>query len=355
MGAVVKFKFLLTAFFLTVFSVSGWAIEIFSYEISGFPRGEISCLSEAQNVADSLSKSNGVEVYKAVCVKEASRTYDFRIDYLAERPLNLVSTSGPQGYQGMYEKREQCEADRSRQAQLFQERTGIKPIVAYCRPYSSLSGSGPYDIKVDGFGSPKERPFIFNMTIFDKPYAPTGENPYFDFMKNLAQEDVSPALLWLSTSNSELGVLYYAKKEARWVRASAQFYFHNPNDCSSELALMRTALRSQKAILLYSACGWDPLLFRASINLITKPQSTWYRRHYTPDKYPNMAACSADRDSVVDYYKNKLGKPVFAGVCEQGAGRYNSPYRLRLLYACVSPSAIECLDLDPPEFPWVKV
>jgi len=172
-----KHKNILTIFVASVLlnvAVAGIATaqNLHTYQLDWYPGDDASCSAAATEIGARFKEITGHHVLAAACQRTFSWKLDVVIQYQAPAPVKLVSTRSEfASSQGTFQTREACEAELENEKELFTLETGLHVVVAYCYPESSLSSENrfPFVSRVDGFGMPRVRPFVFTASLYQKP------------------------------------------------------------------------------------------------------------------------------------------------------------------------------------------
>lgn len=325
------------------------AADVYGYDVAAFPKSEApaGCRAAAESVASRLAAETGVRIYRAECAGETAEAYRLRIQYIADAPLPLVS-----GAPGAYRDYASCRGDLERQNRLFRESVKLVPFLSYCRRLSELEEL-PFVLVVDAFGRPAARPLVFEATVFGVPLDRVATQN--DITGALAASGVTPAQVTIaaydaSTQGSfRLAIRYYASAPVRWLSSARELSYDSPELCLVQRDETNKVLGAQGIRLLGAYCTWDPLLFRADLNLLAPPDSPWFVPGTAPDTYASFADCDRDRSRALAFQK-ELGKPVFGALCDMRFKDGHTMTRMRLLAPCETAGWPECYH-RPPELP----
>jgi len=170
------FKYLAAFFgaaFLFLLNVNeAIAQTIHTYNLDWYPADDAGCPAVAKEIGARFKEVTGLHVLAAGCQRSFSWKQDVVIQYQAPAPLKLVSTHSEfSSGQGTYQTRESCEAELESEKSLFAQQTQLPVVAAYCYSESSLASENrfPFVSRIDGFGLPAIRPFVFTANLYGKP------------------------------------------------------------------------------------------------------------------------------------------------------------------------------------------
>ncbi len=157
--------------FSPVFSPLAFAAEaIQTYRIGWYPTDEATCQRDAEVIAQRFEVTTGMPVLTVGCERAFSWKLDIVIQYQAGAPLVPTSTFDESAdRQGMYATKAECESNLQSEKAVFQEKTGLSPIVAFCFAQGTPGRENPraFVLRMDGFGNPKLRPFVLAKIFYD--------------------------------------------------------------------------------------------------------------------------------------------------------------------------------------------
>jgi len=140
-----KLKTLVTTglFFISTAIAFG---NTYTYALKGHPKENTNCYTLAKSLINYFEAETKVKVLHIKCTKETASGFDFVIEYESNQKLDFTSTdyetsAGQQT--GRYHDKETCEKNLSKQINIFQEATKLKPIFSYCRSHEKFSTTSP--------------------------------------------------------------------------------------------------------------------------------------------------------------------------------------------------------------------
>jgi|GEM_PF-3679737 len=207
-----------TAFFFgfCIFSSSGAQAELPTVRGSEMisreywvrvPATRFTCQEEASFLAQRFTEATRIPVKTSVCRGVVHAKFDGALVTLYSLLLNFdlkdkvdLYRASIGGYSdafqadtklGVYSKYEECLAQIPLQADLYARNTGLSVAAAYCEPMNYL-GSYQYTLNVEGFGQPKARLFLFNLSLnyFNDGFDVALHQEVLGFLKSFGAEIV---------------------------------------------------------------------------------------------------------------------------------------------------------------------
>ncbi len=327
-------KFIILICTAAVFSVKASAQDFQKYQLISFPKNSGGCQNTADDLASRFSDVTKIAVFSKKCDRETRNGYDISIWFAPTSTIRIVSTgfeSGGLGYLGVYGSAEDCKANLARQIATFEEHTKLKPFVSYCYRETDINKT-PYVARVDGLGIAAKHPYRFEATTFSPPLENIrGQTASAILKAALSSKITATDVIFADDGAEKLVIRYYDKPENAVHRS---YYFSNDEvatfdwqttadpktTCFSELAYAQKAFSLDSEILPVSYCTYDPMLFQSRLYVFrSRPKQRTFPE--TPSiRFQSYAECSANREKILDYYRNQLGKNPYAAVCSWDDG-----------------------------------
>lgn len=318
-----RFIATLALFFTALPAVAG----TFRYRLDDYPAvGD--CHQIAEGIGARFERVTGIRPDSALCTDISATKFAFEVTYTAAERLNLVSTVKDMslGQEGVYGSLETCEAARATETTHFQEKTGLEPVASYCMIWD-IRDEASYEIKIDSFGTPAMEPFHSEALIFDVPVDVPLEQWRDGIYQTLASRelDVRHVAIRSDGPYATLDVFYY-DSEKFTLTAPELASLDSKEQCLEQLGFAQTdgRRRSEAPVALY--CGRSMISTYYVIGLfrdLAEPSE-----QLSAERFANYAACSAQRDALVDAYNDRLGGRVTAGLCTKDE---ELVWRVRLL------------------------
>lgn len=299
----------------------------FRKEFSGVPKTTESCHTQAKGLTQAFIAQTGNPSGAITCQNDHETTADFLLSYESDKKIPEVSTETLQGVYslGVYAKKEKCEEMFTAQKQLYEEATGLRTILSYCKQDSIYKDWYHYFL---GFGEGKNQYYSVGYHYFSLPKK-------FDsalFVANLKESLASVGAYYSSVrSQSSLAygtmiIHYYGKKRIDFELVE---YTKNKNEeeCEDHLRRFQDYQEIQKNQPILAYCGAVKVGGYWELTVLFRDGEPVGRRQ-SVEKFKSFDECASDQERLVKFYQTEVDAKIFAGFCSIDDDRY---HRLVLL------------------------
>lgn len=205
---------------VAVSAVSGVGLSqsTFTYRIGWYPLDDAACRTAAVDIGLRFASATGNQVLATGCERPFSWKQDVVIQYYADAEAKLVSTFAEfaTASQGFYATAQSCAADLANEVALFEQITGLAAVTSFCYPATKQSSENPYPYiaRVDGFGTPEKKPFVFSSTVYDPPAISiqSMETLLADSLKLFSSVEEARVKVDFTGSSPRIAVKYYSTR-----------------------------------------------------------------------------------------------------------------------------------------------
>lgn len=292
-------------------SVAASAASMYEYRIDNLDLDASACASAASEIGARVASVAGVSVIGGACETTDWSRLNMVIRYVAEAPLNLVSTFDRHSLdQGFYASQEQCQQALEAEKAHFAESTGIIPVAWMCR--RTISFAYPWATQIDGFGQPLVRPYIFNGHFFAE-VNDTSEIAAA-VASSIRSEFVDLVGVRVGTREGETTIVirYYAASRAP-VSLQSVANYDSMTACESrreEVFGLFTEMGSRSMSVF---CGVAAYASRSQYALVWT-SSPW-SIEVAGSGYASIAACEEQRGAMVKVFREQLKRDAVGAVC----------------------------------------
>jgi hypothetical protein len=312
--------------------------SVHTYRVDWFQADDADCPSEAAAIASRFSAATGYPVLSAGCERPFSWKQDIVIKYQADAVARLVSTFHEfASDQGTYRDRETCEADLANEALLFEEKTGLPTVTAFCFPESSLADQNrfPFIARIDGFGTPARRPFVFDASIYAIPEFPREdlERIFAESLQQIAWVEEPRLRVDDVSSLPRVVVKYYATRE-RALTLDSIVSFEDIDVCHQKQANIEALLEEFGVTGLKSFCAREQFSDVAEHYYFGLTTGA-YSIERAAGSFGGRAQCEAAIPNIIAQYAASTGSPLVKGFCsyERAEIWSNYSYFAKLFFA----------------------
>ena len=293
----------------------------FNYKIHDY-RSSSSCLVSANQIALKFQEVTGITPERAHCIAKDGDGYDISLLYQAAEPLTFHSTEDVYLTYGksiaLYGTREECEAELGTFTSTFAAKTGLTPIVSYCRKDPYLS-TNPWGARVDSFGSAPVTPIITGVNLFEYPVSTTILDLEVALTNALRARGVDAQFSVMKSAGALVAFLnVFAYAPANFpIERVEHAQTDTQEQCMAQLNELLTIYGGELAAdgaPLTSYCGavpvsaqWYVVGFHQMRNKLNTQIGT--------QRFPTYDACMAARQSVIEEYRDVGGMDVRGATC----------------------------------------
>lgn len=298
-----------------ILSASPALAAMHSYKLPKVAATLEQCQQVEEWAVERFSRLAEAAVLSHGCERNPSRTYDLVIDYEKAIEAPLVSTYDEYNLvHGLYATVESCQENIESDLVTFREATGIEPLIGYCfkdRPSDSID---QWELRIDGFGSPRLAPQHIAADFFDTIHGPV-EQIAATLEQQLAESGAfaPKAKITADADRSAIYVLYYARQRLPIVTYS-DAKFLNMEACENQRAAMSDIFSKAGGNTLVYLCGSNRYTSRISLyssGIVTQPLAT----ELTSVNYESFSACEEKRAATEATWRNRANKNVVGSLC----------------------------------------
>ena len=292
---------------------------VFEYRLNNYPRQTGDCHDVAARLGNRFGTASGKEVVQAICVSETDAEWDFLIRYRSDKAVTPVSTL-PRYFGvapgGRFKDRQACEDQLSGLVAEFEAATELTATISYCGRVLA-SSRYPYAARIDSFGEPKLSPVISSYLIFGVPKGITGAE-YEERLRNSLESkgaQFSGFVIHSNIAYASVVVHYYAKEKLKF-----EMLEYTKTDTAAQCFLQVKELENIFADTANPPalvnCGYVHVGGQSEVNALFIGEIP-LRNRMAIEKFNSFNACSAERDRLVNHYKNTLGQDIRGGLCSR--------------------------------------
>ena len=309
---------LLFAAALSLFSSSAISQTMQTYKLDWFPVDDADCPAIAKEIGIRFKEATGLTVLGAGCERTFSWKQDLVIQYMAPAPARLISTHGEfAGTQGTYPDRESCESGLTEEKQLFTAKTSLPVVAAYCFPETSMTSENkyPYIARIDGFGMPAVRPFVFATSLYGRPdfKEPVLEQLLSDSLGQLELIEEPRLRADFTGSIPRVVVKYYSTRQ-RALTLDSIISYENATACQVQRDGIDRLLTEFGIVGAVSYCAKD-LFSEVARHYYFGLSAGPHKVVRPPGTFSARAQCSAALPEIVANYQAVYPASVIKGFC----------------------------------------
>jgi hypothetical protein len=219
--------------------------------------------------------------------------------------------------QGTYSDREACLADLPNEVRLFERKTGLSSVTAFCFSESSLSNDNlhPFIARVDGFGMPSLRPFVFDASIYAAPAnsAQELEEIISESLAGMSSVEEPRLRVDYASALPRTVVKYYSTRE-RALALDTMVSFENINSCHQYQSDFDALLSEFGLIRGRSFCAserFSSVAHHYYFGLVAGAFSS----ERVPQSFMNRQLCESSLPNIVAQYTSSTGSSFVKGFC----------------------------------------
>lgn len=276
------------------------------------------CNEKAFELSKSFESTTGLKVIRARCEEDSLlHEVTLTISYVAEKPINLVSTFPPFTTvpKGLYSSVERCRQHLPDQISIFERETGLTSFISFCQEEGALYPA-PWAIHIDAFGDAKKMPFLNSVPLYAYPKNKSAPELYTDFA--LYFDSVNARLSWLfpraQSPFEELAYFYYAKEQIplQSLRVTRGLTL---NQCEEAEMGWKDAFNKAGGTLVTLFCA-NSSSSPANYSLWSVFQET-KTVHFSnaEEKFTTLTQCQNEKLALEEHYKKALGWPITGSIC----------------------------------------
>lgn len=290
-------------------------VKTFRHVFESYPKAEGNCQALARRLADKVSQASGISIPDAACVAQDKYGYRIELSYMAEKPIDFVSTRyrDISLYADRYNDLKQCEDRLAGQVAIFEGATHLKSFVSYCRfePYSNQDRWSPI---IEAVGPAEREPRAGGFMLFTSPkYIPLTE-----FFEGLEKKfNARGAILGETIVHPQLASYYvtfhyFAKDRlAFWMRETARTT--DEKTCGLQAAEAKDFLgrAAESAFVIYCARMGITGEWELTMGFVDEPSFGWRR---SIEDFAKLEECESGRSAVVNSY-SQAETGILGGLC----------------------------------------
>lgn len=289
-----------------------------TYRVDWFQADDANCPSEAAAIASRFTAATGYTVLSAGCERPFSWKQDVVIQYQADVAARLVSTHYEfASDQGTYPDKEACEADVHDEKILFEEKTGLPVVTSFCFPESSLSSDNlfPFIARIDGFGTPTLRPFVFDARIYAIPeLAREGlEQIIGESLRQMSWIEEPRIRADYASTLPRVVVKYYSTRE-RALTLDSIVSFEDIDVCHQRQASIDTLLEEVGVMGVRSLCAREQFSDVAEHYYFGLTAGA-YSLERAAGSFATRTQCEAALPTIIAQYAASTGSSLVKGFC----------------------------------------
>jgi hypothetical protein len=290
--------------------------EVHSYTLPRIAATAEQCQQVEGWVVERFARLAEAKVLNHGCERNPSRTFDLVIEYAKPVQAKLVSTFDEHAYvNALYEKADDCVADRDAAAATFQAATGIEPLIAYCiQERRDPEVDNGWTMRVDGFGAAKLSPQHLARDFYNGINGDVSalEATLKSTLEAYGASHVKTRIR-AGANRAIVHGMYYASKRLPIMQYS-EAQFKNMETCQKnrqEMLDVFTAAGGQSLIFFCGGSSYMSKVFMYTAGVVMQPLAT----EVTSVKYDTMEACEAKRADTETAWRDGLEKNVVGSVC----------------------------------------
>jgi hypothetical protein len=290
--------------------------EVHSYTLPRIAATTEQCQQVEGWVVERFARLAEAKVINHGCERNSHRTFDLVIEYAKPVQAKLVSTYDDHAYvNALYEKADDCVADRDTAAATFQAATGIEPLVAYClQDRRDPEVDNGWTMRIDGFGVAKLSPQHLSRDFYNGINGDVSalEATLKSTLEGYGASHVKTRIR-AGANRAIVHGMYYAAKRLPILQYS-EAQFKNMESCQKnrqEMLDVFTAAGGQSLIFFCGGSSYTSKVYMYTAGVVMQPLAT----DVTSVKYDTMEACEAKRSEAEAAWRDGLEKNVVGSVC----------------------------------------
>lgn len=290
----------------------------FHYKVNFIPSDQGDCHQLAKELGDEVHAQTGLPVRRAICTGSTAYGYNVLVEYEADAAYPFVSTipsdPGVDGGGGVFGTLAACRAALPAEDARFRAATTLTPVISYCTidPHSDL----PYAMRIDAFGHPAAWPQVESWRVLGLPVGTTGSVIEAEIEAGLHAAGLPPSYALYKEAASD-GVMVATVYSADHIvsRSIDLGYTDTDGQCLTAVRDARVGLQSfSGGGVLSTVCSYDQILGRFHVTTLTLDTPD-LKATAAVERFASFDACYAARRTLIDHYRNDIGRPVIGGVC----------------------------------------
>jgi hypothetical protein len=300
------------------------AAGIYNYEVGSLPSSLGSCEAAKNYVSGRFATVTGLTPTRVECDAAVDpllgivNHYYVNVFYRAERRLRLVSigTEGVGGgggeVLGTYHEQSQCQADLSRQIELFERATHLTTVVAYCYMIRELVAH-PWEVRLDAFGTPAAYPQHYSALV-SKTAPPASRALVQSIRERLEAAGAVVRAVefdYVDPEGAYFSVDYYSYQPLNFRRWDD--YLPDQRICEYERSALAAIFARDHYEPLASFCAVRGIL---DWSLIVISSGDWpYETEMLPYTFATLAECHAAIPQALADFEDLEGMVAHGGYC----------------------------------------
>lgn len=291
--------------------------KFFNYKLKGYPK-DMPCYLIAKDLQQKFYEETKIQHVRADCIAEDINGFDIIIKYEADEPVKIVSTEEGSFVwpAGAYTTKEECIAKSNIEKQVFKDETGLNPFVAYCYKNNYVS-QFPWELRIDAFGTSNVKSFRNGLLLWGIPVNASSYELFIkelqDILYNMEDTKVSYVVVRPKLVYLELVIRYYASKPLN-LKLMSFGSFTNKAECALEYESLIEIFNALEFKTLKSYCSNVLAIQNIELNALYKEIEN-FRVIQLLEKYKTFSECLENKDAVLQYQKEVIGRPVVGGIC----------------------------------------
>lgn len=315
-----KFKFLSLVFVGFVLSSTSFAGEHL-YRLEKFPVLAASCHIEARDQAAIFTEITGIPSTGRCQRQNSDATANLVIKYLAENPVNVVSTTplvlhwDPSRFDSL----EDCQAQLPNEKAIFEEKTELQAAYAYClKTFDNPNrpDENSWHPRIDGFGDAEIQPHTIGTAITNRPVVTSRESLKMSIISGLRQNGIEDVVFvkfdHRSPTLSFLIIQYYGDKRIQLTT----------NEVVAKSTLESCEEAKQLIDQWHLLSNMHPVAHFCASALskyeVTSIEiSPALHRENSLETFSSEEECETHKEEIVALYRNDIGLNVYGGICSR--------------------------------------
>lgn len=317
MNCILRYLTILS--FIGSFAENCFADGIQTYRIGWYSQNEAACEKDSAAIGTKFQTTTGFPILATSCERIFGGKLDVVIQYQADDPITPVSTFTEfNDAQGLYATRQECEANLANEKAIFEEATSLSALIAFCFAPRNPSPSNPHPfiMRIDGFGTPKLRPYSHSNLIYDaspdsSPAELTGTlNQAFATNKDIFH----PVTLFDQTDgHSRILIKYYAPRRQS-ILTDLVASFENVKTCKIYLPMIQKLFEEFGIVGAHSFCLGERSSRTSPLYLVGSAAGA-YTFERVPLTFKNRLQCETALPDLISRYATIYESNLVKGFC----------------------------------------
>lgn len=274
------------------------------------------CSVAAGTIAADFASLTGLDVTRTICAQRSDGLDNIRITYTADEEAPLVTTNdeaNPLQDPGRYSTYAACAADIAAEKAYFEAQTGLRAIIAYCKPMNEMFRDS-WLLRIDSFGTPALAPHYTGMSVSDQPV--TGDlNTLKANVEGLMRahgKDVRWLNMKTVAGTHDITIQYYGSERSR-LRSWSYGRVRDLAQCENEKAALNDALAALDIGSTLTFCGRS-ITGNYGVWGVTVDGPIGFVRH-ADERFGSYQECDLSREDVVAHYQTTRSATIVGGIC----------------------------------------